>query len=139
VFARATVGNREMRERGELTSAGTEWTKPFHVNDAIDALDALLAQAGHPKGGKEMYDTLSEHSHPNQGAFFRYYRFEEISGGAQVVFLPLPEDYSTPPFPEVELGLMASLHYGALMFEQGGDHEMARLLRLLLEPFHRGR
>ena len=91
-LARAMVGNSEMRARGERTSAGTEWIKPFHVNDGLRALDRFLAKAGDEKPAQEMYDTLTEHAHPSQGAFSQYYRWENSPNGARVVFVPLHED-----------------------------------------------
>jgi len=114
LFDRATMGNQEMRQRGELTPVGEEWLAPFHVNDAIRALDAFFAKTGRDdKAAQVMYDTLREHSHPNQGAFSQYYRFEESPKGTRVVFLTLREDYSPPPFPEVCIGVAVSIHNGA--------------------------
>jgi hypothetical protein len=34
-----------------------------------------------------MYDTLTEHAHPNQGAFSQYYRWDRSPTGARVVLL----------------------------------------------------
>jgi hypothetical protein len=129
---RALVGNSEMRGHGERTSADTEWTKPFHVNDGLRALDRFFATAGYEDPSQKMYDTLTEHAHPNQGAFSQYYRWEESPGGARVVFLPLNEGYSTPPFAEVDIAMVAALSRAAAFFEEAGDRETATALQRLL-------
>jgi len=134
LFDRATMGNLEMRQRGELTPVGEEWLAPFHVNDAIRALDAFFAKTGRDdKAAQVMYDALSEHSHPNQGAFSQYYCFEESPKGTCVVFLTLREDYSPPPFPEVCIGVAVSIHNGALLLEQAGDRQIANLVHRLMD------
>jgi hypothetical protein len=121
-----------MRARGELTAAGKEWTKHFHINNGIKALDRFLARAGYEEPAQKMYDTLTEHTHPNQGAFSQYYRWEKSPNGARVVFLPLHEDYSTPPFAEVDIAVMAVLSRGAVLFEEAGDRQTATTLQRLL-------
>jgi hypothetical protein len=48
------------------------------------------------------------------------------------VFLPLNEDYSTPPFAEVDIAVMAALSRGAGLFEEAGDGQTAKALQRLL-------
>jgi hypothetical protein len=79
-----------------------------------------------------MYDTLTEHAHPNQGAFSQYYRWDKSPNGARVVFLPLNEDYSTPPFAEVVIAVLAALSRGADFFEEAGDRQTATTLEQLV-------
>src|SRR5262249_41069707 len=86
LFARATQGDREMRERGEYPMPGREWEAPFHVGDAIRALDDFFDKGGlQKKVATEAYDTLSEHSHPNQGAFSHDYCPERTAQGGRMV------------------------------------------------------
>lgn len=133
LFRRATMGNRDMRDRRKLTEAGEEWPAPFHVQDAIRAVDDFLATKAirGDKSGESMYRSLSEHSHPNQGAFAWHYRFEQSSFAARVVFVPVREDYTPPPLSEVDVGMALGLHFSAILFELGGDPKMMSMLQIV--------
>jgi hypothetical protein len=134
LFSRATQGNREMRERGEQPVPGREWDLPFHVCAAIRALDEFLSKGGlQDKIATQAYDTLSEHSHPNQGAFSFNYRPEQTAQGGRIVFFGrFREDCSAPPFAEVSMALSCVAHFAAALFELAGDDQTADLVYVLL-------
>jgi hypothetical protein len=134
LLSRATQGNREMRERGEQPTPGRDWDAPFHVSEAIRALDDFFQRRGlGEKVATEAYDTLSEHSHPNQGAFSQHYRPEGASKGVRMVFFRrFREDYSPAPFSEVAIALSCAGHFAAALFTGAGDEHTANLVSPLL-------
>ena len=128
------MGNRYMLDHGVRTPGDPEWGSPFNVLDAIRALDDSLGDMQQEdKAAEKMYSRLSEHCHPNMGAFSFYYRFDEDETGVSVRFDSRPEQQVPPPIPEVDIAVGVSLNSAVTLLRKASETEIAEQLRQVLD------
>jgi hypothetical protein len=124
VFAAAIMGNREMLDSGVKTSAGTDWQEPFHVNDDVRALAAVLP--GESRKDREaevllMYSFLCEFCHPNMGAVTQYCVFDESGDINSMRLRPSPDDRIA--MDETRFAVTAGLYAAIELLRLYGRHE----------------
>jgi hypothetical protein len=137
VLDAANMGNREMRERGVRTGAGTDWRLPFNVMDGVRAAGALLpgdSRATREAEAIEMYDYLCEFCHPNMGAFTQYCVFEERGDTNFMRLRTSPDDVIA--ISEARIALTLGLHAAIELlgiYSRRGD--LAARLQAILDEF----